>query len=25
LMIEKANPTEKEVTYQEFVKEMYGE
>ena len=24
-MIEKANPTEKQVTYQEFVKEMYGE
>jgi trigger factor len=24
-LVEKANPTEKEVTYQEFVKEMYGE
>ena len=24
-LIEKANPTEKQVTYQEFVKEMYGE
>jgi trigger factor len=25
LLVEKANPIEKEVTYQEFVKEMYGE
>ena len=24
-IIEKANPTEKQVTYKEFVKEMYGE
>ena len=25
LIVEKANPTSKEVTYEQFVKEMYGE